>query len=226
MAITDWPLQERPREKLLRLGVASLSEAELLAIFLQNGVKGKTAVDLARELLQEFKTLNQLLAAPQKHLDSICGMGPAKYSMLQAALELGRRYLAENLPINKPLTSAQDAKKFLIAKLASYKYEVFSCIFLNTRHCVIQYKELFYGTLDCAPIYPRIVAQKALECNAGAVIFAHNHPSGNTEPSQSDLTSTENLIKILDCLDIRVLDHIIIAGNTCRSLAEEGLIPN
>lgn len=224
MAITDWPLYERPREKLFRLGVSSLSEAELLAIFLQTGVKGKTAVDLARELLAEFKSLNHLLAATEQQIAAFPGLGRAKFGMLQAALELGRRCLEEDLKLEKPLTSAQDAKKYLILKLSSYRHEVFSCIFLNNQHQVIQYKELFYGTINCAPIYPRVVAQKALEYNAGAVIFAHNHPSGSTAPSQSDLESTKKLVSVLNNLDIRVLDHIIVGGNQCSSLAEEGLI--
>jgi DNA repair protein RadC len=224
MAITDWPSDERPREKLIRLGPSSLSDAELLAVFLRTGVKGKTAVDLARDLLHEFTNLSHLLGASLSQLASINGLGKAKFSMLQAALELGKRYLEENLQLGGPITSIDRARKYLIAKLSGYKYEVFACIFLTTRHHIIQYKELFYGTLDCTPVYPRVVAQKALECNAGAVIFAHNHPSGNTEPSPSDIASTKNLISVLDCLDIRVLDHIIIGGHEGRSLAEEGFI--
>jgi DNA repair protein RadC len=224
MALTDWPAQERPREKMLRLGVTSLSEAELLAIFLRTGLKGKTAVDLARELLQEYKSLRSLLAAPSSKLFSIKGIGKTKYVMLHAALELGRRFLEEGLHPTKNIASLSDAKKYLIAKLSSHKQEVFSCIFLNSKHHILHYEELFHGTISFTPIYPRIIAQKALEYNAAAIILAHNHPSGSTHPSESDLTATNSLVTILGHLDIRVLDHIIVGGNDCTSLAEKGLL--
>ncbi|MBA2654508.1 MAG: DNA repair protein RadC [Gammaproteobacteria bacterium] len=222
MPITDWPLLERPREKLLRMGASTLSKAELIAIFLQTGAKGKTAIDLARELLREFHTLTNLLTASEHQFGAIRGLGKAKFSMLQAALELGRRYFEEEIQDNKPLTCAAEAKNYLIAKMSGYKQEVFACIFLTTKHAIIHYKELFYGTINCAPVFPRIIAQKALEYNAGAIILAHNHPSGNTEPSQNDISATQDLIPVLRCLDIRVLDHIIVANKECRSLAEEG----
>ena len=143
MKLTDWPLQERPREKMLRLGVSSLSEAELLAIFLRTGTKGKTAVDLARELLNEFQGLKNLLAVPQSRMLSIKGIGKTKYSILQAALEIGKRYLEENLHIRSSFISPSDAKQYLIAKLSAYKQEVFSCIFLNSKHQLLRYEELF-----------------------------------------------------------------------------------
>jgi DNA repair protein RadC len=224
MAINEWPEQERPREKLIRFGANTLSEAELLAIFLQTGVKGKTALDIARDLLKEYKSLRCLLSASQRQISTVHGIGKAKFSLLQAALELGRRQLEEELKQMTPLTSAKDAKNYLIAKLSNYKFEVFACIFLNTRHQIIKYEELFHGTLHCTPIYPRIVAQKGLEYNAGALILAHNHPSGRVYPSQNDITSTQDLITALNYLDIRVLDHIIIGGNKCFSLVEQGLI--
>ncbi len=224
MKLTDWPLQERPREKMLRLGVSSLSEAELLAIFLRTGTKGKTAVDLARELLNEFQGLKNLLAVPQSRMLSIKGIGKTKYSILQAALEIGKRYLEENLHIRSSFISPSDAKQYLIAKLSAYKQEVFSCIFLNSKHQLLRYEELFHGTISCAPIYPRIIAQKALEYNAAALILSHNHPSGSTQPSDEDISTTQNLISVLNHLDIRVLDHIIVGGSDCCSLAEHGLL--
>lgn len=224
MAITDWPLQERPREKLLRFGAASLSEAELLAIFLQTGVKGKTALDLARELLSQHRSLRGLLNISENQINAIAGMGKAKFSMLQAALEIGKRLLEEDLPKNAGLTSAVDAKKYLVAKLAAHKRETFACIFLSSRHHIIKYEELFQGTINCAPIYPRIIAQKALDYNAAALILSHNHPSGDPKPSQSDIKATQDLIAVLAQLDIRVLDHIIVAGNRSLSFTEAGLI--
>jgi DNA repair protein RadC len=224
MAITDWPKQERPREKLLKKGASFLSNAELIAIFLQNGVKGKTALDLARELLTHFVTLKAILTAPEGLMSSFKGIGKAKCSMLQAALELGRRYLEEDLQVKIFLSNAQEVKKFLVAKLASYKQEVFSCLFLTNKNQLIEYKELFFGTINCAPVYPRIIAQKALENNAGAVIFAHNHPSGDATPSKSDVASTQNLVQVLQSLDIQVLDHIIVGSNHCVAFSELGLL--
>jgi DNA repair protein RadC len=157
-------------------------------------------------------------------MSQIPGIGKAKYSMLQAALELGRRVFQEDLEYLSGISSAGDAKNFVMAKLANFRQEVFACIFLNSRHRIIKYEQLFYGTIHCTPIYPRVIAQKALEYNASAVIFAHNHPSGDTKPSQSDLKSTQNLVTALSYLDIRVLDHLIVGGNQCISFIEEGLI--
>jgi DNA repair protein RadC len=223
MAITDWPIHLRPREKLLHSGANSLSDAELLAIFLQTGRKGKTAVDLAVELLTEFKTLNKLLSST-RHQITLKGLGQAKFTMLQAAVELGRRCLAEKMRQERFLTSAQEAKKYLISKLSHYKHEVFACIFLNARHQFIDYKELFHGTINCTPIYTRVIAQTALELNAGAVIFAHNHPSGDPLPSQNDIETTKEIATVLAVLDIKVLDHIVVGGNTSTSLCEKGLL--
>lgn len=224
MAISDWPMQERPREKLLRLGAHSLSEAELLAIFLQTGIKGQSALDISRHLLIEHKTLRGLLAASLPQVESVSGLGKAKFCILQAALELGKRLLEEDLMQACIISNALEAKKFLIAKLSSYKQEVFSCLFLNAKHHLIKYSELFYGTIHFTPIYPRVIAQKALEYNASALILAHNHPSGSILPSQSDITATEKLVSVLNILDISVLDHIIVGGNKCVSFTEKGLL--
>lgn len=224
MAITDWPLQERPREKLLRHGVTALSEAELLAIFLRTGIKGKTAVDLARELLQQFHSLRKLFRAGQEQFSKIKGLGLSKYAVLQAALEISRRCFEEEMKAATLCTSIQSAKTYFKAKLSNHRYETFACIFLNNLHNVIQYEELFKGTINCAPIYPRVIAQKALEYNAAAVIFAHNHPSGCGTPSESDISTTQNLINALKPLDIRVLDHIIVGDKDPISFAEQGLL--
>lgn len=224
MSIKDWPLNERPREKILKHGAGALSEAELLAIFLTSGTKGYTAIDLARNLLQEFKSLHHLLNLPLSQLTEIKGIGKAKYAILQAVLEMGKRYLEEDLRHNLSFTSAHCAQLFLRTKLSGYHHEVFACVFLNSAHQMLGYEELFAGTLNCTPIYPRVIAQKALEYNAGALIVAHNHPSGNVKPSQNDIDTTLEMAKILSILDITVLDHIIVGANGCSSMAELGLL--
>lgn len=224
MTILDWPSKERPREKLLQKGVDTLTEAELLAVFLRTGTKGKSAIDLTRELLQKYKTLRNILHLPPATLLMTKGIGKAKLSMLQAAVELATRCLEEQLHVPTTITQAETAKKFFIAKLGSARNEIFSCLFLDAKHQVIKFEELFIGSINYTPIYPRIVAQKALEYNAQAVIFAHNHPSNSTIPSQTDIDSTQELTKILKVLDITVLDHIIVGGNNCSSLAELGLL--
>ncbi len=225
MKISNWPYYLRPRSKLLQLGPSTLSDAELIAIFLRTGRKGKTAVDLAIELLTEFKTLNGLLNTPQTKITTK-GLGEAKFSMLQAALELGRRCLRETINEKKYFTQSKEAKEYLITKLNHYRHEVFACLFLNIRHQIIDYKELFHGTIHHTPIYARVIAQTALELNAGAIIFAHNHPSGDPAPSQNDISSTQELASTLEALDIKVLDHIIIGGNDSVSLVEKGLFYN
>lgn len=224
MTISTWPKKEQPRERILNNGVGSLTEAELLAVFLRTGIRGKTAVDIGRELLQEHLTLKKLFSLTPAQLMTVKGIGKAKYAMLQAALELGRRYLEEELQNPVAINNTLDAKKFLTSKLANQRREIFGCLFLDSKHHVIIYEEIFLGTINSSPIYPRIIAQKALEHNAGAVIFAHNHPSGNTKPSQSDIDSTKRLITILSELDIQVLDHFIIGGNNCTSFAHLGLL--
>lgn len=224
MSIPQWPLNQRPRERLINQGVQSLSNAELLAIFLQTGTKGLTALDLAQELLDLFPSFHQLLQASKQEFAAIKGIGNAKYALLQAAFELGRRYLEEDLGAGELLNSADSAINFLIAKLSHYRHEVFSCLFLTTKLKLIKYEELFFGTLTCAPVYPRVLAQKALACNAGALILAHNHPSGDVEPSQGDIRTTQHLIQVLADLEIKVIDHIIVGGNKTKSLATYQLL--
>ncbi|GAB6066817.1 DNA repair protein RadC [Methylothermus subterraneus] len=224
MAIRDWPASERPREKLLAQGPKALSDAELLAIFLRTGVKGKTAVDLARDLLAHFGSLRALLEAGPDRFTQCKGLGSAKYVQLQAALEMARRHLRETLERGDALTSPALTRDFLLHHLRDYPHEVFAALFLDTRHRVIRYEELFRGTVDGASVYPREVAKRALDLNAAAVIFAHNHPSGMAEPSACDQAITQRLRDALALLDIRVLDHVIVGDGKTYSFAEHGLL--
>jgi len=224
MPITDWPAQERPRERLLHQGAASLSDAELLAIFLRTGVRGKTAVDLARELLAQFGDLRTLLDADHQKFCRGHGLGLAKYVQLQAVLEMGRRHLRETLARGDVLSSPAATRDYLTAHLRAYPHEVFACLFLDTRHRVISFDELFRGTLDGASVHPREVVKRALQHNAAAVILAHNHPSGVAEPSAADESITRRLKDALALVDIRVLDHFIIGDGQAVSLAERGLL--
>jgi len=223
MPITDWPLEERPREKLLALGSEALSDAELLAIFLRTGIRGKTAVDLSNDLLEGFSGLRRLLMADQQDFCEHNGLGPAKYAQLQAVLEMARRYLSAGLQRGDSLTSPQETRQYLSSQLRDYTHEVFAVLFLDQRHRVIQFEEMFRGTIDGASVYPREVVKKALEHNAAAVIFAHNHPSGVAEPSQSDERITQRLKDALALVDIRVLDHFVV-GDEVVSFAERGLL--
>ena len=224
MTIKDWPAEDRPREKLLLRGSASLTDAELLAIFLRTGTIGKTAVDLARDLLTNFGYLKALLDADQEHFCLAHGLGSAKYAQLQAVMEMAKRHFKEIIQRGNALTSPEITRAYLSAQLRGYSYEVFACLFLDNQHRVIQLDELFRGTIDGASVYPREVVKQALHHNAAAVIFAHNHPSGVTEPSQADKQITEKLKKALDLFDIRVLDHFIIGDGEPYSFAEHGLI--
>lgn len=224
MAITDWPVEERPREKLLQRGPEALSDAELLAIFLRTGVRGKTAVDLARDLLTEYGGLRALLKADQTRFCAGNGLGEAKYVQLQAVLEMGRRHLFEILKRGEALGNPADTRRFLQAQLRHYPYEVFACLFLDNRHRVIEFEELFRGTIDSASVHPREVVRRALALNAAAVILAHNHPSGVAEPSSADYRLTRQLRDALALVDIRVLDHMVIGDGETVSLAERGQI--
>ena len=222
MAIRDWPVGDRPREKLLAKGAQALSEAELLAIFLRVGVKGKSALDLARQLLKRYGTLRSLLAAEQKELCALPGIGPAKYAQLQAALEMARRHLGESLERGKPLSDPAGTRAYLKARLRDFHYEVFAVLHLDNRHRVIAFEELFRGTIDGASVHPREVVRQALKHNAAAVIFAHNHPSGVAEPSDADRHLTQRLKDALALVDIRVLDHFVVGDGEVASFAERG----
>ncbi len=224
MTITNWPNTEQPREKMLANGPEALSDAELLAIFLRTGIPGKTAVDLARELLCRFDGLRSLL---ETDLASFCqskGLGTAKFVQLRAALELGRRYLEANLKREHALSNPKDTRAYLKARLRAYPHEVFACLFLDNRHRVICFEELFTGTIDGASVHPREVVKRALFHNAAALILAHNHPSGIAEPSRADENITRRLIKALALVDIRILDHFVIGDSETVSFAERGLI--
>ena len=222
MSMQSWPINERPRERLLEYGVGALSDAELLAIFLRTGVRGRNAVDLARDLLGAFGGLRQLLEADQSSFTSHPGLGPAKYSQLQAVLEVGRRHLAASIQRQSALESPQAVRDFLKAKLRHELHEVFACLFLDTKHRVLAFEILFYGTIDGASVYPRQVVKRALANNAAALILTHNHPSGIAEPSQADKVLTERLKEALALVDVRVLDHFIVGDGEPLSMVENG----
>lgn len=224
MAITDWPVDDRPREKLLSKGPDALSDAELLAIFLRTGVTGKSAVDLARDLLARCGSLSALCSASGRDVCELPGMGPAKYAQLQAVLEMARRALKEKITNGNALNSPSAVREYLRLKLQALPHEVFVALFLDAQNRVIEIEELFRGTLTQTSVYPREVVKRALHHNAGAVIFAHNHPSGVAEPSHADETLTQALKQALALVDVRVLDHFIVAGAGVVSFAERGLI--
>lgn len=224
MAITDWPEGERPREKLLQKGPASLSDAELLAIFLRTGVPGKSAVDLARELIGRFGSLTALFAAKEKDFCQMPGMGTAKYAQLQAVIEMARRALHEEIAERDALASPQAVRDYLRLRLHGLPHEVFMALFLDAQNRILASEELFRGTLTQTSVYPREVVKRALHHNAAALILAHNHPSGVAEPSGADRALTEALKSALALVDIRVLDHFVIAGGGALSFAEKGLL--
>jgi DNA repair protein RadC len=224
MSIKDWPERERPREKLLHSGAGSLSDAELLAIFLRTGMKGRTALDVARALLQDFGSLTRILTASIQDFCRRDGLGAAKYVQLQAMLELSQRHLRERLEEGDVLTSSELTREYLRARLGNYQHEVFACLYLDNQHRVVHLEELFNGTIDGAAVYPREVVKRCLHNNAAAVIFAHNHPSGVAEPSQADISITQRLKAALNTIDVRVLDHIVVGRSDVVSLAERGLL--
>lgn len=224
MSIAKWPESERPREKLMKHGSHSLSDAELLAIFLRVGHIGKSAVDLARELLLEYGGLRPLLEANQTEFCQGFGLGPAKYAQLQAVLEMARRHLSACLQEGELLTSPDLVRNYLSAQLRHRHQEVFAVLFLDAQHRLLAYDELFFGTIDGASVYPREVVKKALARNAAAAILAHNHPSGIAQPSQADQRITQRLQQALDLVDVRVLDHMVVGDREVVSFAERGLI--
>ena len=224
MAITDWPLQERPRERLFALGAGSLADAELLAILLRTGIKGKSAVDVARQLLGRFGSVAALLEAGSGSLAETPGLGSAKLAQLQAAIELARRALKEEISSRDALSSPRAVRDYLRLALAGREQEVFVVLLLDARHRMTASEELFRGTLTQTSVYPREVVKCALKHNAAAVIFAHNHPSGVAEPSHADEILTRSLKAALALVDIQVLDHFIVAGSRTMSFAERGLL--
>jgi DNA repair protein RadC len=224
MAITDWPAAERPREKLIELGAEALSDAELLAIFLRVGVTGKSAVDLARDLLTQFGSLNGIFAATEHELSQVHGIGSSKYVQLQAIFEMSQRALNEQLQARDVLNSPQAVRDYLVLKLGSLTKEVFLVLFLDTQNRLLATEEMFSGSLKETSVYPREVVKRALHHNAAAVIFAHNHPTGIAQQSSADELLTKQLKQALDLVDVRVLDHFIVAGNNTLSFAQKGLL--
>jgi DNA repair protein RadC len=224
VAIKDWPEGERPRERLLASGAQALSEAELLAVFLRTGTRGKSAIDLGRDALARFGGLNGLFAARATELAEISGFGPAKYAQLQAVLELARRALQEEVKRDTLLSSPGKVRDFLRLTLSHLEHEVFVALFLDAQNRLLVTEELFRGTLTQTSVYPREVVKRALKHNAAAVIFAHNHPSGIAEPSRADELLTANLKQALSLVDVKVLDHLIVAGSATVSFAERGLL--
>jgi DNA repair protein RadC len=221
MAISDWPVAERPRERLLARGAQTLSDAELLAVVLRTGLRGKSAVELGRELLVRFKGIAGLFGAD---LSQVKGLGPAKRAQFAATIELARRSIEEGLKEKTVLTSPGAVRDYLKLALGTRQHEVFVCIWLDAQHRVIEYQEAFEGTLTQTSVYPREILKAALARNAAAVIFAHNHPSGAAQPSQADELLTRNLKEALALVDVKVLDHFIVAGNQAISFAERGLL--
>jgi DNA repair protein RadC len=224
MSIRDWPPGERPREKLLAQGATSLSEAELLALLLRTGTAGRSALDIARALLVEFGSLRGLLSADRERACRARGLGPTRYAVLQASLELTRRHYQELMMTGSALANPRATRDFLRMRLRDLPHEVFCCVYLDNRHRVIAFEELFRGTIDGASVHPREVVKQALARNAAAVILVHNHPSGLAEPSQADELITRRLKEALGLVDIRVLDHLVVGDAVCESFAERGLL--
>lgn len=224
MAINDWPEDQRPRERLIKFGANALSDAELLAVFLRTGVTGKSAVDLGRDMIKEFGSLSGLFSANVAEFSAIHGLGTAKFAQLQAVLELAKRAISEELQHNSSLSSPQAVKNYLQLLIGHKSYESFAVLYLDVKNRLISSQELFRGTLDHASVYPREVLKGALQQNAAAIILAHNHPSGSCEPSAADIQLTKTLKQALSLIDIRVLDHFIIANPHVYSFAEHGMI--
>ncbi len=219
-----WPEGERPREKLLSKGPQSLSDAELLAIFLRTGVRGKNVIELSREMIQHFGSLKKLLAASEKEFCQIKGIGRAKYVQLQASIEMSQRHIKEQITQQDAIKNPAQVKQYVQSRLISKVNEVFAVLFLDNQHQVLAFEELFFGTINSSSVHPRVVLQRCLALNAAAVIVAHNHPSGVSEPSLSDVNITQTLKTALHLIDVRLLDHLVVAAHQVTSMAERGQI--
>ena len=224
MAIRDWPLDERPREKLLARGAGALTDAELLAILLHSGIAGASALDLAKDILKNFASLRKLIAADRQKFCAQSGLGMARFAQMQAALEISRRQLTESLRAGPALSTPRATQDFLFSQIRDLEHEVFCCIYLDNRHRLIHFAELFRGTIDGASVHPREIVKQALQQNCAAVIVAHNHPSGIAEPSRADELITLKIKEALALVDIRLLDHIVVGDGVAVSLAERGLL--
>jgi len=219
-----WPQEERPREKLLHKGAQSLSDPELLAIFLRTGIAGKNVIELSREIIQFFGSLKNLFAATEEEFCQIKGLGRAKYVQLQACLEMSQRYIGEQIAQQDAMKNPAQVKQYVQSRLMAKPNEVFAAIFLDNQHHVLAFEELFFGTVNASSVHPRVVLQRCLAHNAAAIIVAHNHPSGVAEPSLSDVAITRTLKTALDLIDVRLLDHLVVAAHQVVSLAERGQV--
>ncbi|WP_025769432.1 RadC family protein [Thioalkalivibrio sp. HK1] len=224
MTISDWPSMERPREKLLAQGPRALSSAELLALFIQTGTRGCSAVDVARNALVHAGGLRALFDLPPDRLADIPGIGPARAALIKAAIEIATRYLEEGLQKREIFSCPEDTCHYLHARLRSRPHEVFACLFMDNRHRMIAYEEMFRGTINGTSVHPREIVKRALELNAAALIVAHNHPSGVAEPSETDRSMTRKLASALALVDLRLLDHIVIGDGDVVSFSQRGLL--
>ncbi len=224
MAISDWPMVERPRERLIAHGAAQLTDAELIAVCLGTGIPGMSAVALARDLIVRFSGLRGLLGAEHRTLLAVNGLGTAKTAQLAAILEIARRCLAEELNVGPTLGAPEAVRDYLRLSLGTRPHEVFVALFLDAQHRILRSQELFRGTLTQTSVYPREVVKAALAANAAAVIFAHNHPSGVAQPSRADELLTRQLKDALALVDVKVLDHFVVVADHALSFAERGLL--
>lgn len=224
MRIKEWEREDQPYEKLLIHGASKLTDVELLAIFLKTGIYGKSALDIAKELLFEYGSLQEILSSPKAKLTAKPGIGKIKYLTLQAAVELGKRYVQPNFKKQKRINTIKKAKDFLTFKMQSHLNEVFACLLLKTNLELIRFEELFFGTINETNIYPREIVRKCLDYNAAKVILAHNHPSGSTTPSAADRAATELICQALKLIDVEVVDHIIIGSEQTFSFKDAGLL--
>ena len=222
MGIKDWPIQQRPRERLISEGAAALSDSELLALFLRVGVRGRSAVELGRDLLLQFGSIQGLFSASLSQFSAVHGLGPAKFAQLQAVMELAQRAMAEELRAGQLLSSPDTVRQYLRCTLGRQGHESFVVLFLDVKNRLLASEEMFRGTLTHTSVYPREVVKAALAHNAASVLLAHNHPSGSAEPSEADLLLTRALTQALALVDVRVLDHFIVAGASVHSFAEHG----
>ena len=224
MAITDWPVHLRPRERLIQQGAGALSDAELLAIFLRVGVAGQTAVDLARQMIGHFGSLRRLFGASLGQFSAMHGLGPAKFAQLQAVMELTRRALAEGLASGSALSSPQSVRQYLQLHFSGQLHESFVVLFVDVKNCLLATEELFRGTLTHTSVHAREIVRAVLRHNAAAVLFAHNHPSGNAAPSSADRALTGHLVAALALIDVKVLDHFVVGADCVYSFAENGAL--
>ncbi|HYK25247.1 MAG TPA: DNA repair protein RadC [Steroidobacteraceae bacterium] len=224
MPIRDWPKSERPRERLIARGPEALSDAELLAVIIGSGLRGRSALDVARQLIAAFGSIRGLLQADSRECLRTPGLGPARFALLRAGVELARRHHLDVLQARPVVPSERPLREFLLAQLRDRPYEVFCCLHLDSRHRLITFEELFRGTVDGAAVHPRELVRQAVAHNSTAVILVHNHPSGVAEPSHADELITRRVRDSLALIDVRVLDHIIVGDGTCVSFAERGLL--